>query len=50
MFCGVDDESDGPEVVVVSSLGMVEQQLPRLVELASLQVELFEELGVEVYV
>ena len=38
LFCGVNGEGDGPEAVIVSSLGMVEQQLPRLGEFALLRI------------
>ena len=47
MLGGVYGEGDGPEAVVMRSLGMVEEDLPRLAELVPLDVELVVERLVE---
>ena len=42
MFGGVGGEGDGPESVVVSSLRMIEKELPRLTKLVAFNVQLVE--------
>ena len=49
LFRGVDGKGDGPEAVVMRSLGMVEQYLPGLPELEALHIELVEQVGVVGY-
>jgi hypothetical protein len=39
LFYGVDGEGDGPETIIVSAFGVVEQDLTGLPELVSLYVE-----------
>ena len=50
LFCGVDGEGDGPEAVVVCSLGVIVEDLPRLAELVSFDVQLMKEVRVKWYV
>jgi len=44
--CYVYGENDGPEAVVVCSLGVIVEDLPSLVELVSFDVELIVRLSV----
>ena len=47
---GEDCEGNGPEAVIVRSLRVVEQDLPRLPELVAFYIELVVEVYVEGYV